>query len=258
MNFDVGIPVCGDVDFLPQIADAFRAQQPAPQQIVIVNDGGLQPFPAPSGTRVISHATNLGRGAARQRLMTETSAPFVTMCDAGLLPAPDFCARAKVWFSEDRVGAVFARITQRSATDLANRWRGRHLFKMDAAYAINRQGSLCTGLCLLRRAAVEAVGGFDPSRRCDEDTDLGKRLLAGGWEVIHDPELTAIALRTDSIAGVLRRYARWNFPQGLRGRDWLRQLAYTLKVMVREDLRRGDPLAALLSLATVLYPWRQS
>lgn len=258
MTFDLGIPVYRDVDFLPQIAGAFRTQQPAPEQIVILDDGGLQPFSVPTGAQVISHATNLGRGAARQRLMTSTTAPFVAMCDAGLLPAPDFSAKAMAWFSEERVGAVFARITQPPAADLANRWRGRHLFKMDAAYAVNRRGSLCTGLCLLRRSAVEAVGGFDAKLRCDEDADLGKRLLSAGWEVIHDPELTASALRANTITEVLERYARWNFPQGLRGRVWLRQLAYTLKVMVRKDLRQRDPLAAVLSLSSVLYPWRRS
>jgi GT2 family glycosyltransferase len=109
----------------------------------------------------------------------------------------------------------------------------------------------------LRHEAVEQVGGFDPKLRAGEDADLGHRLLEAGWDVISDPALQAICIQRDSAHAVLARYARWNSPNGIRGRAWLRQLAYAIKVMVSEDLRSGDPLAALLSLAVPFYQLRR-
>jgi hypothetical protein len=101
------------------------------------------------------------------------------------------------------------------------------------------------------------VGGFDPALRSGEDADLGRRLLNAGWEVIADPALCALSLQRESAHALLQRYARWNSPHGIGGRAWLRQLAYAIKRMAREDFAAGDPLAALLSLAAPFYQLRR-
>jgi hypothetical protein len=44
-----------------------------------------------------------------------------------------------------------------------------------------------TAALVVRRAALEAVGGFDPDLRCGEDVDLVWRLDAAGWRVRYDP-----------------------------------------------------------------------
>jgi N-acetylglucosaminyl-diphospho-decaprenol L-rhamnosyltransferase len=50
----------------------------------------------------------------------------------------------------------------------------------------------CGGAALLRRSAVEAVGGFDPELFLYyEDTDLSWRLRAAGWAVRYAPEAGA-------------------------------------------------------------------
>jgi GT2 family glycosyltransferase len=187
--------------------------------------------------------------------MEETDTPLVLMCDAALLPGEEFAARSLIWFAESKVAAVFAHVTQGEPRTVADRWRGRHLFKF-APPDLNHRALLATGLCLLRRAAVEEVGGFNAGLRSAEDADLGQRLLDGGWDVVADPALRAISLGRESAHALLGRYARWNSPRGVRGRAWLRQLAYAVKIMAREDLRAGDPLAALLSVASPFYQWR--
>lgn len=258
MNLATAIPAYQAATTLPRVVDALRAQ--ASGEILVVDDGstdGTAVTASQCGARVVTHAKNLGRGAARARIMSETQAPLVLMCDSTLEAAPGFVTGALAWFEEAQVAAVFARFTQAGAHTCADRWRGRHLFKMDAPAALNRCASLITGLCILRRSAVDAVGGFDPARRSDEDTDLGQRLIAGGWQVISDPRLYGCCLTNDTAHRVLCRYARWNSPNGTRGYAWLRQLAYAVKVMAREDLRARDPLAALLSLAAPFYQWRR-
>jgi hypothetical protein len=93
--------------------------------------------------------------------------------------------------------------------------------------------------------------------RAGEDAELGRRLLAQGWEVIEDPNLRTTCLTRESAHQLLARYARWNSPEGIRGWAWVRQLAYAVKVMALQDFRAGDPMAALLSLASPFYQLRR-
>ena len=176
-------------------------------------------------------------------------------CDT-LAPAADFAARALAWLADARVAAVFGHVTQGEPRTVADRWRGRHLFKAGPREMHDR-ALLATGVCLLRCSAVKEVGGFDPGLRSGEDADLGRRLLDGGRKVVSDPALHARSLRQDSVPALLARYARWNSPQGLKGCDWLRQMNYAVKVMMREDLRAGDPAAVLLSLAAPFFQFRR-
>lgn len=260
MNFAAAIPVHQGAATLPAVLASLRAQAPAPDAIVVVDDGSTDRSAAlamQAGARVVSLGANFGRGAARARAMNETDAALVLMCDATLQLAPDFTARALPWFADDRVAAVFGCVTQPPPRTVADRWRGRHLFKPAPPPDAVRGALLATGACALRRSAVEAVGGFDPCLREGEDADLGRRLLAAGWEVIADPALRAQSLAHDSVSTVLARYARWNSPRGLSPHAFLRQLAYAVKVMARDDLRASDPLAALLSLASPFYQLRR-
>ncbi|MDR3404561.1 MAG: glycosyltransferase family 2 protein [Chthoniobacter sp.] len=259
MKFSVVIPVYQAALTLPAVISAWREAAPNAEAIVVIDDGstdGSAEVAERAGVKVIRLAQNAGRGTARARGMRETDTPFVLMCDSALAPLDDFVARAALWFAEPKVGAVFACLTQSPPRTFVDRWRGRHLFKSEPS-ALNRQALLGTGLCVLRREAVEQVAGFDTTLRSGEDADLGRRLLAGGWDVVADPALRAINLRGESAHALLARYARWNSPQGVRGRLWLRQFAYAVKVMALQDLRAGDPLAAMLSLAAPFYQLRR-
>ncbi|HSI14710.1 MAG TPA: glycosyltransferase [Chthoniobacter sp.] len=257
MKYTVVIPV---YQAAATVAAVIAAWQSAGTELILVIDDGSTDETAEiaerSGARVVRCAENCGRGAARDRGMRETDTPLVLMCDSAQSPSEDFVTRALTHFSDARVAAVFARNVQPPPRSCAERWRGRHLFKLGQPAAFNRRAHLSTGLCVLRREAVEQVGGFDPRFRAGEDADLGQRLLDAGWEVIADPALQALCLQRDSAHSVLKRYARWNSPHGIRGRAWLRQLAYAVKVMARDDLRAGDPLCALLSLAAPFYQLR--
>lgn len=259
MKFTVAIPVHNAAVTLPAVIAAWRNAKPQPEAIIVIDDGstdGSGDVAERAGARLIRLSQNSGRGAARTHGMQETDTPFVLMCDAALVPDRDFIMPALAWFAGPKVAAVFAHVVQPEPRTVADRWRGRHLFKSEAP-ALNRQALLATGLCVLRRAAIEQVGGFDAAFRSGEDADLGHRLLTGGWEVIADPALRAMSLSRDSAHVLLQRYARWNSPRGVRGRAWLRQFNYAVKSMVRKDLRAGDPLAAFLSVAAPFYQLRR-
>jgi glycosyltransferase involved in cell wall biosynthesis len=258
MNYSVVIPAYQAAVTLPATIEAWRVATPAPESILVIDDGstdGSAEVAERAGAKVVRLSQNGGRGLVRARGMAETNTALVLMCDATLVPIDDFVRHAVGWFSESGIAAVFASVVQPNPETFVERWRGRHLFKPEPP-ALNRQGLLATTLCLLRRDAVEQSGGFDVTLRFGEDIDLGRRLLARGWEVVSDPVLRALSLRRESAHALLARYARWNSPKGVRGRDWARQLAYAIKVMARQDLQAGDPLAAMLSLAAPFYQLR--
>ncbi len=257
MKFAVVIPAYNVAPTLAATIQAWRAATPA--SIVVIDDGSSDnsaDIASRAGANVIRLAQNSGRGAARARGMQETGTPYVLMCDAALKPEGDFISPALSWLEEARVAAVFAHIVQPEGRTVVERWRGRHLFKSQPV-ALNRRALLATGLCMLRREAIQETGGFDPTLRSGEDAHLGHRLLGAGWDVVADPALRAECFSRDTANSVLARYARWNSPRGLRGRRWLRQLAYAMRTMVREDLRARDPLAAFLSLAVPFYQLRR-
>jgi GT2 family glycosyltransferase len=260
MRLIASIPVYNSAATLPRAIAAVRAQTVAPARMIVVDDGstdGSASCAAGAGVRVVALGANLGRGAARARSLAESDADLLFMCDATLGPSPDFLASALPWFDDPRAGAVFGHITQSPPHTVAERWRGRHLFKTEPPAAPQSDALLATGVCVLRVEAARAVGGFNPVLRAGEDADLGRRLLAAGWKVVADPALRALSLRSDSAGKALERYARWNSPNGLRGRAWWRQLSYAIKVMARADLHARDPLAAFLSLAAPFYQLRR-
>ena len=259
MKLIAAIPVYNSVETLPRVIAAVCAQTVAPETTIVVDDGstdGSSACAEQAGVTLVKLGANLGRGAARARALAEAESDFVFMCDATMEAPPDFTAIALRWFDDPQVAAVFGRIVQPAACTAAERWRGRHLFKTEDSRELRQQALLATGICVLRTQAARAVGGFDPALRAGEDADLGRRLLAAGWNVVADPRLFASNLRHDSVREVLARYARWNWPDGLRGRAWRRQLAYAVKVMAMADLRAGDPLAAILSLASPFFRTR--
>jgi hypothetical protein len=142
---------------------------------------------------------------------------------------------------------------------LVRRWRARHLFRTAAPVGVSRQGSLSTGGCLLRRQTVLAVGNFDARLTSVEDANLGARLLAAGHDVVFDPSLRIISTAGNTLSQVLERYWRWGGgPDGAMSLRWyMKQVAYSIKVMALRDLEAGDPFAVPISLLSPHYQyWR--
>jgi GT2 family glycosyltransferase len=107
------------------------------------------------------------------------------------------------------------------------------------------QVSWTTGCCLLvRRACVEALGGFDPAFFLYyEDVDFCRRARAAGWSVWHEPRLQAIHERplhrrpVSSAVRVLTRHALLTYA----AKHWPAWQLQALAGIVRVEawLRRG-------------------
>ena len=167
---------------------------------------------------------------------------------------PDFLERAMRWMDDERVAAVFGPVRQVQVVTIADRWRGRHLFRCFDSSEINRRASLATGCCLLRLSAVRAVGNFNERLREREDQELGDRLINAGFEVVFDPDLFCRETGSNTLSEVLSRYARWNLENSsMTLREYGRQIAYAYKVLLAKDWQAHDLPAAMITLVLPHY-----
>jgi glycosyltransferase involved in cell wall biosynthesis len=240
----------------PSIRDAVKSvlgQSRRPDEIFVVDDGSTDGVPEIEGVRIVRLEVNRGRGAARTRAMQEANFELVLGCDASLVLDRDFLSHALPWFDDKNVAAVFGWIKEAGSPTVSNRWQGRHLFRSNMERAISREAALASGCFVVRRSAVEIVGGFNAALRAGEDADLGQRLRDAGYAVVFDPSLFAQSVADNGIFEVLERYARWNTPDGMGVREYVRQINYALKVMAAADLKAGDIPAACISLLCPHY-----
>lgn len=183
------------------------------------------------GVRLVLNRDNTGFGRANNQAMPLTSAPYALLLnsDAQLLPgaASALLALAE---REPRLGAVGAQLAfpdgrfQSSHFAFPTLWHellmlsglGRLLIapwypSRDAeADGAPHAVDWVSGACLLvRRAAFDAVGGFDEGYRMyAEETDLCYRLRAAGWQVWYQPEARALHHGGGSTRGLEPQHER--------------------------------------------------
>jgi GT2 family glycosyltransferase len=256
------VPCFNNVATVRRAVEGLLAQTARPAEVLVVDDGsddGSVDTLRGLDVRVIRHDRNEGRGAARARAMRELDHEFVLCCDATNVLERTFVEKGLAWFDDERVGAVVGRITQPPARNVIDRWRGRHLFKMDSSLELRRGASLSTWGTLVRASAVRNAGGYDPGLRHTEDADLATRLLASGFEIVHDPNLQVLSVGSNTLPQVLERYWRWyaGTAEQVSWYGYWRNIGYSIKAMAAADLREGDPLSVPVSLVTPHYQfWR--
>lgn len=223
-----------------------------PSEVFVVDDGSKDRSADRSveaGARVVSSDQNLGRGAIRARAIETGSGDLLLSVDATAKLSPDFGEKTLPWFEDPKVAAVYGRITQPPAQRVADRWRGRHLYRLGETHEPGPATTLITGGVIMRRSAILEVGNFDTTLRHSEDRELGRRLLAGGWKIIYEPRAVVTTLVSNTVAQALERYWRWNSgvrPE-FRFRDYAKMTWYSMKVLAARDLRSRDLGCAVMS-----------
>lgn len=111
---------------------------------------------------------------------------------------------------------------------------------------------------VVRRAALESVGGFDPGLRVGEDVDLVWRLVEAGWRVRYVPEVTVHHREPERWRDLLARRVRYGTsaaPLAARHPGLLapvelrpRPLAGALAILA------GRPVLAAAAVATTAVP----
>jgi mycofactocin system glycosyltransferase len=182
-------------------------------EVVVVDDGSADAVRATAcGSRVLRNDRSLGPAGARDRGWRASEAPFVAFVDAEVEGAEGWLADLLPHFDDESVGAVAPRV--RASPGHAPRWlaayeRVRSSLDLGPEPARVRPGSTVpyvpTTAIVVRRAALESVGGLDPALRYGEDVDLVWRLHAEGWRVRYDPSVEVTHPTRPTFAGWIRQ-----------------------------------------------------
>jgi glycosyltransferase involved in cell wall biosynthesis len=194
------IPVHGFAPYLAEALDCVLAQEPAPAAVVVVDDASPQPLAlhrdhAPHCMLVRRERCG-GPAAARATGLQALDAgvQLVALCDAddawasgklaAQLDAFERFADAALCFGRALVVGADGRATGERWTTLAG---GLHAGPSLAAQ-LYESNPIPTSSVVLRRAALEAGGGFQSRVRLAEDWDLWLRLAARGEPFVYAPE----------------------------------------------------------------------
>jgi len=225
--------------------DALAAdpERPGDLEVVVADAGSSDGTVAAvrgrdDGTRVLALA-NTGFGRAANAGIRATRAGSVLVANADVRVRPGAVARLVAALSaEPSLAAVGPQVrypggelqaSARRDLDVAtilghamlgrwwpeNRWTHRYHAR-DLPSEVPRDVAWLSGCALLvRRAAMEAVGGFDPGFFLYvEDVDLGSRLRAAGWRLRYEPA-AVVEHRVGASTSRSRWRALWHHAHSL-------------------------------------------
>ena len=207
MTAAVVVPNYNGSRWIDGCLDSILAQTLAPADVVVVDNGSTDDSArraaARAGVRVLELGANRGFAAAANRGLEAVGAEAVALVNTDVVLAADWLERM-VSGLRDGVGSVACKMVclpddsvLYDAGDVLRRdgvceQRGR--FEPDDGRfdAPEDVFAACAGAALYRRAAVEAVGGFDERLFLYlEDVELGLRLRLAGWRCRYEPGAVA-------------------------------------------------------------------
>jgi glycosyltransferase involved in cell wall biosynthesis len=193
------VPVHGFAPYLAETLDCVLGQVPPPAAVVVVDDASDEPIALHPDHEpdclLVRRSVCGGPAAARASGLAalEASVSLVALCDSDdAWTAGKLAAQIAALEQFPDAGLCFGRalVVGADGRPTGERWNelsaGLHCGPALAArlYAAN---PLPTSSVVLRRAALEAVGGFESPVRLAEDWDLWLRLAAAGWGFVSEP-----------------------------------------------------------------------
>lgn len=262
-----------------------RAHDPRhPTEILVVDngskDGSAEWLAAQPDITLIENAENLGAPLARNQALAKARGAYVAFLDNDIVVTPGWLERMLYHVQVDAlcacVGACADRASHGQQIDYSGPTDPASLaaFADQVAARARRKGQptvLLASFCLLvRRSALDAIGGFDPafSPWGFEDDDYTLRAWLAGW---HNRIALDVFVRHDTYVGpkaerhneLLQRNwrvfaAKWGLgdvPYGqLKGLEKLREHPWSRAALYVEPSHGAPP--APLPRATELQPSR--
>jgi len=169
------------------------------------------------GAKLLRHKVTRGPAAARNTGWRKASTDFVAFVDQDCQPDPGWLDALLPHFNDPSVAAVAPRIRSRASV-ASPAWLAKYEDARSPLDCGKREGPVRprswvpyvpTTALVVRRVALEAVGGFDEALQVGEDVDLVWRLAAGGWTIRYEPTVAASHPTRDTFSGWLRQRFRY-------------------------------------------------
>ena len=155
-------------------------------------------------------------GALRLALVhTAADAEVIGIIDADYVVQPDWLKDMVPLFHDPSVGLVQApqdhRDGERSVMHHAMNGEYAGFFDIGMVQRNENNAIIAHGtMCLIRRSAIEAAGGWSSDTIC-EDTDLGLTLLELGWQTHYTNKRYGHGLLPDSFEAYKKQRHRWAY-----------------------------------------------
>jgi len=209
LRASVVVPVWNGRKWLPGLVASLRRQTVAPLEVIAIDNGSEDGSREWLGEhapeiRVVALGRNTGFAVAANRGIVEAQGDAVALVNTDIELEAGWLGHALAALDQDGVGAVATKMVELDnpamlydAGDILRRdgvceQRGR--FHRDD-HRWDEPGEVfaaCAGAGVYRRAALEAVGGFDERFFAYlEDVDLGLRLQLAGWRCAWEPRAVA-------------------------------------------------------------------
>jgi hypothetical protein len=181
----VVIPVHDRAELLPRAVRSALAQTAPPAEIIVVDDCSSDQSGAVAsalGCVVLRHERNQGAAAARNTGVAQARHEWLALLDSDDEWLPHHLET--VWLARSEHDLVTASALLLDHLDRPERvigppfWRRRIL--ESAGDLLYPENPVVASGALVRREAVQAVGGYDTTLRYSEDFDLWTRVLARG------------------------------------------------------------------------------
>jgi hypothetical protein len=260
-SLSVIVPVHGHAPELAECLAALQGTAPPGTELIVVDDASPDDAAGVAerlGTRVLRLARNVGPAGARNAGARAARGNLLVFVDADVVVAPGALARVvRTFSSRPELAAVFGSYDDEPrARGLVSQYRNLlHHFVHQTGDA--DASTFWAGCGAIRRAAFEAVGGFDAERfprPSIEDIELGARLRRAGYRILLDKDLLATHLKRWTLGGVIRTDVL------ARALPWSRLILESRDAPHDLNLRRGQRLAvglvAVAGLALLLAPFR--
>lgn len=185
----VVIPAYNAADFVVQAVESALRQTPEVPQVIVVDDGSTDDTARLVGRIpgvTLIRQTNAGCPAARLTGLARATGEFLVFLDADdLLTQGAIAAHLAAMDAAPQAAMVFG---SNHRIDAAGRRIGTYPqtpFETRDPHHVALQVTPAPSQCMYRRAAFDAVGGYDPALRLCEDSDINIRITAAGSILCH-------------------------------------------------------------------------